>query len=134
VTDHESYGSWSGCDAAFLEVEGSPERNGFGSVRALRQDAINAGEVALDVKEMTNHYWPPYLFGYRVLDQSIVRDHQGIVLLEPLAEDRTQIKWHMTSTPIDPTVAEVIQPQLATGVRALVADLAAEAERRYKAR
>jgi hypothetical protein len=131
VTDHASYAAWSTCDEAFVEIEGSPDRNGFGSVRVLR-DRTSLKDTVIDVKEITNHYWPPYLFGYRVLDQSLVRDHQGIVLFEVLAPDRTKITWHMTSTPVDPAVTEFLRPQLAAGVRGLVANLAAEAERRHK--
>jgi hypothetical protein len=131
VTDHESYAAWSSCDEALIEIEGSPDRNGFGSVRVLR-DKTSLKDTVIDVKEITNHYWPPYLFGYRVLDESLVRGHQGFALFEALAGDRTKITWHMTSTPVDPAAAEILRPQLAAGVRGLVADLAAEAERRYK--
>jgi Polyketide cyclase / dehydrase and lipid transport len=132
VTDHESYADWSSCDEAYLEVEGSPERNGFGSVRVFR-DTTSIKDGVLAVKEITNHYWPPYLHGYRVLDPSVVRHHQGFVLLEPVGDNQTKITWHMTSSPVDANAAEVLRPQLGAGVRTLVADLAAEAARRHKA-
>jgi hypothetical protein len=130
VTDHESYAYWTSCDEAFLEVKGNPEPNGFGSVRVLRDNTSLKNDV-IDIKETTNHYWPPYLHGYRVLDTSLVRDHQGIVLLECLGEHRTRAKWHMVSTPVDPTLADVLRPQFAAGIEQLVNDLCAEAGRRH---
>ena len=130
VTDHESYAEWTTCDESFLEVKGDSEANGFGSVRVLR-DRTSLKDGVIDVKEVTNHYWPPYLHGYRVVDTSIVRDHQGIVLLERLGDGRTKAVWHMVATPVDSAMAEVLRPQLAAGIEGLVNDLCAEAGRRH---
>jgi Polyketide cyclase / dehydrase and lipid transport len=130
VTDHESYAGWTSCDESFLETKGDPEPNGFGSVRVLR-DTTSLEDDVIDIKEVTNHYWPPYLHGYRVMDTSLVRDHQGIVLLERLGDDRTKAVWHMVSTPVDPALADVLRPQFAAGIEQLVHDLCAEAGRRH---
>lgn len=131
VTDHESYAAWTSCDEASLETKGDPDPNGFGSVRLLRDTTSLEDGMVIEIREVTNHYWPPYLFGYRILDTTIVRDHQGIVLFEPLGDARTKVTWHMTSTPIDPALTDVLRPQLAAGVENLVADLCAEAGRRH---
>jgi hypothetical protein len=130
VSDHESYANWSTCDESFLEREGTPQRNGLGAVRVLRD--LTSLDVPIDVKEIINHYWPPYLLGYRVLDQSIVRDHQGIVLLEKIDDDHTRLTWHMTASAADPSMVDALRGDLGVGVRHLVGNVCAEAERRAK--
>src|SRR5262249_18098502 len=66
-------------------ANGTPEI-GLGSVRLL------VGMSGKPVEEKCNLFWPPYLFGYRVDESTLMSDHQTFIYLQ---EDRggTTITW-----------------------------------------
>ena len=127
LTDHSSYAEWGQCDESLLEVEGSPEPNGLGAVRRLVMKA-----TGLNVREEVNHYWPPHVMGYRVIDHTL-KDHQGIVVLTE-RDGGTEIAWQLTANPPDPSMIDIFREFVPPGIKQLVADLAAESERRAAAR
>ena len=126
LADHASWADWGQCDESLLEVEGVPAPNGLGSVRRLTMKATN-----LDVREEVNHYWPPHVWGYRVIDETL-RDHQGIVVLTE-RDGGTEIAWQLTANPPDPSLVEVFREFVPPGLRQLIIDLATESERKAAA-
>ena len=44
MTDHQLYSRWSPSSRVDLEVEGSPDRNGVGAVRAFRTGPVSTRE------------------------------------------------------------------------------------------
>ena len=116
-----------GMPRSVLEQEGSPDPNGLGAIRVLRlEDAVGG---LIEIKEEINHYWPPYLFGYRVVAGSPLKDHQGVATF--VARDGgTEVAWHVTANPRHPETATQAQKLLIKELRRFLADLAAEAERR----
>ena len=127
VAESGSYGQWAACRDAVLERDGIPDPNGLGAIRVLRLDDAVAGLI--EIKEEINHYWPPYLFGYRVVAGSPLKDHQGVATF--VARDGgTEVAWHVTGNPRNPEAATRTQKLLIKELRRFLGDLASEAERR----
>ncbi len=124
VSDGAGYARWSSCDESSVERTGSPTPHGIGAIRVLHSGVGTPLEI--HVRELTNHYWPPYLFGYKVLDESVVVDHQGIVLFEGF-DGATKVTWHVTCSPADPTIADVLKQNLDEAFETLLSQLCAEA-------
>lgn len=123
IADHLSYPAWTQVDGASLETEGDPIPNGLGAVRVF----TSAGWQP--VKEEVNHFWPPHLFGYRVIEGGPVTDHQGIIVLDE-ADDATRIVWHVTANPLNEAIADVVGALLPLAIQQMVDELVVEAERR----
>lgn len=130
ITDHESFHEWSSCDESILERPGAPDRNGFGAVRLLRSGTPQG--ITIEVREEVNHFWPPVLLGYRVVEPAFLCNHQGIVRLSAEGADRTHLAWHVAADFSDPATADAMREGVRQGIHQLVADAAAEAERRAK--
>ena len=85
-TDHARWSEWAGFPGSRLEVEGRPDRNGSGAVRALGAGPLRAREEVLDFE-------PPKRMTYRVLGGPLpLRHHLGEVRFEPDG-DGPRVVW-----------------------------------------
>lgn len=85
-TDHAGWSRWAGIAKSRLDVEGSPDRNGTGAVRALGPAGATAYEEILDFE-------PPKRMTYRVIRGGPpMKNHLGEVVLTPDAGG-TRLVW-----------------------------------------
>ena len=85
-TDHARWSEWAGFARSWLEVEGRPDRNGSGAVRAFGSGPVRAFEEVLDFE-------PPKRMTYRLVRGGLpLRDHLGEVVFEPDG-DGTRVVW-----------------------------------------
>jgi uncharacterized protein YndB with AHSA1/START domain len=85
-TDHARWNEWAGFSKSWLEVEGSPNRNGTGAVRGFGQGPVTVFEEVLDFE-------PPKRMTYRVVRGGLpMRNHLGEVTFEPEG-DGTRVVW-----------------------------------------
>jgi uncharacterized protein YndB with AHSA1/START domain len=88
-TDHARWSEWAGTPGSKLVVEGSPDRNGVGAVRAF------VGGLREEILE----FEPPKRMAYTVVGGFFpVRNHLGEVTLEPDGEG-TRIVWRCRFEP-----------------------------------
>ena len=100
LADHERYTRFRGITRARLEVEGSPDRNGHGALRALA-----SGPIWFD--EEITAYEPPVRLDYLIRATNLPLEHQGgSITLAPEGE-RTTAHWtsEFTSTGFLPGVS-----------------------------
>lgn len=85
-TDHAGWSEWSGFQRSWLEVEGTPDRNGTGAVRAF-------GNGPVRVFEEVREFQPPKRMTYSLLRGGIpLKNHLGEVVFEPDGEG-TRVVW-----------------------------------------
>jgi len=85
-TDHAGWSAWAGIAKSWLEVEGKPDRNGSGAVRAF-------GSGALGVFEEILEFDPPKRMTYRLVKGGQpIKNHHGEVAFESEG-DGTRITW-----------------------------------------
>lgn len=76
-TDHAGWSRWAGFSKSWLEVEGTPDRNGTGAVRAFARGPVRVFEEVLD-------FDPPKRMTYRVVRGGLpMKSHLGEVHFEP---------------------------------------------------
>jgi uncharacterized protein YndB with AHSA1/START domain len=85
-TDHAGWSAWAGFSKSKLEVEGNPDRNGTGAVRAFGSGGITTFEEILE-------FDPPRRMSYRVIKGGLpMKNHHGEVVFEPEG-DGTRVTW-----------------------------------------
>jgi uncharacterized protein YndB with AHSA1/START domain len=85
-TDHARWKEWAGFPKSWLEVEGSPDRNGTGCVRGL-------GQGPMTVFEEVRDFEPPKRMTYTVVRGAVpFKNHLGEVVFEPEG-DGTLVIW-----------------------------------------
>jgi uncharacterized protein YndB with AHSA1/START domain len=85
-TDHAGWSAWAGFSKSWLEVEGEPDRNGTGAVRAFGSGAVTAYEKVLEFE-------PPKRMTYTVVRGGLpMKNHQGEVVFTP-EDGGTRITW-----------------------------------------
>lgn len=86
-TDHASWAEWAGIVRSWLEVEGTPDRNGSGAVRGL-------GPPPFTVFEEVRDFEPPKRMTYNIVRGLVpFKNHQGEVLFEPEGAGSTRVTW-----------------------------------------
>ena len=85
-TDHAGWKEWAGIGSSTLDVEGQPDPNGTGAVRALGSGGMHAYEEILDFE-------PPKRMTYRVVRGGLpMKNHLGEICFEPDG-DGTRVVW-----------------------------------------
>lgn len=85
-TDHERWSEWAGFAKSWLEIEGTPHRNGTGAVRGFQSGGVRVFEEVRD-------FDPPKRMTYSVVRGGLpFENHLGEVLFEPDAEG-TRLTW-----------------------------------------
>jgi uncharacterized protein YndB with AHSA1/START domain len=85
-TDHAGWSAWAGFTKSWLEVEGEPDRNGSGAVRAFGSAGVTAYEEILE-------FDPPKRMTYHVLRGGLpMKNHYGEVVLSP-EDGGTRLTW-----------------------------------------
>jgi hypothetical protein len=121
LADHERYAEW--CrqwDQSTVEAG----HTGVGTRRSLRNGSN--GNV---YREEVNLYWPPRMLGYRMLDEDVLADHQGVVVLTP-AGPGTEIFWQFSANIAPGSNLVPDEPAMTRSLQGVVDDLAAECVRR----
>ena len=90
VSNSVRFKEWDFFEESVRVSEGAGEPDGLGSVRKFT--APNTG----DVIEVVNFFDRPRLFGYHVINDTIVKDHQGVITINPV-EGGTEVRWYMTA-------------------------------------
>ena len=76
-TDHAGWSAWAGFQKSWLEVAGSPDRNGAGAVRGFSSGGVRVFEEVIEFE-------PPKRMTYRVVrGAGPMKDHLGEVVFEP---------------------------------------------------
>jgi uncharacterized protein YndB with AHSA1/START domain len=76
-TDHAGWSAWAGFQKSWLEVAGSPDRNGTGAVRGFSSAGVRVFEEVVEFE-------PPKRMTYRVVrGGGPMKDHLGEVVFEP---------------------------------------------------
>lgn len=122
ITDHRRYLEFTPIRRAELEVEGSPEPNGKGAVRALHV-------VGPPIRERVIAYERPHLFTYELVSGLPLRDHIGTVELGD-SLGGTAMTYAVQTTPTIPVVGFVVVEAMKLALSRLMAAVAADAEER----
>lgn len=85
LTDHEGLVHWSDVREVVLRHPGDPHPNGVGAIRVIRARGVAVEEEILV-------YDPPKRMEWRVTAGLPLRDHHGVVVLEPGGEG-TRLRW-----------------------------------------
>jgi Polyketide cyclase / dehydrase and lipid transport len=129
VSDSEHFQDWEFFEKTVRVSEGKGEPDGLGSVRKFTSSQTG------DVVEVINFFDRPRLFGYRVINESIVKDHQGIITVNSV-KGGTELRWYMTANHNGLFSGEQgdAQTQMQSLIDRTVQRVKAEAEKREKAR
>jgi hypothetical protein len=119
LIDPATWPDWSPMDAVELEVPGTAERLGVGSVRLLTRGRIRGHDQVVELV-------PGKRFSYVHLSGLPVRDYRSDVELEPTA-DGTDISWRATFRPRIPGTGWFLRIGLRRMLGELVTGLAAYA-------
>jgi uncharacterized protein YndB with AHSA1/START domain len=87
-----------------LDREGVPAPNGVGAIRRIEAVGPTIVEEIID-------YQRPTRYAYKMLSGAPVRDHVGTVELREAGE-RTEVSWHLRSTPKIPGLNPLLSPLL----------------------
>jgi hypothetical protein len=90
ISDAEGFKDWDFFEESVRIQDGKHDLNGVGSVRKFSHPHTG------DVVEVINFYDPPRLFGYRIVNDAVVKDHQGIITINPI-DGGTELRWYMTA-------------------------------------
>jgi uncharacterized protein YndB with AHSA1/START domain len=122
LTDHRRYPEITALRKAELEREGEPAPNGVGAIRVLTLAGPPMREEVLT-------YERPYRFSYKLLSGLPVRDHVGMVELQP-NDGGTAITYAVKTTPTVPLAGSVVVAFMKQGIKTLLGGVAKESERR----
>jgi uncharacterized protein YndB with AHSA1/START domain len=111
VADHRGWGDWLPVRRVRLEIEGDPEPDGVGAVRALHT-------FGPPIRERVTTFEPPRRLEYQMLSGAPVRDYSGQIVLEPIAGG-TRMTWTVEFRPLVPGVQLVVAAAIGTGARLL---------------
>lgn len=125
MTDHQLYSRWSPSSRVDLEVEGSPDRNGVGAVRAFRTGPVST-------REEVTAFDPPHRMAYRALGMPLpVRNYRSEMVLVG-SEDGTSCDLHWDSwfEIVIPLTGGILRQLMASAVAKFAAGIAEEAQNR----
>ncbi len=91
VTDHEGMAQWIGFKPVTRTVDGTPDVNGYGSVRLMHGPAGKVVEQVIDCNPLQS-------LRYRVIKGSPLVCHQGEVRLTPVGSN-TELTWTIRFRP-----------------------------------
>ncbi|MCY4193079.1 MAG: SRPBCC family protein [bacterium] len=125
MVDHQLYSRWSSSSRVDLEVEGSPDRNGVGAVRAFRNGPVSA-------REEVTAFDPPRRMAYRALGMPLpVRDYRSEMVLTASEDNRScELHWDSWFETVIPLTGGILRRFMASAVAKFAAGIAEEAERR----
>jgi uncharacterized protein YndB with AHSA1/START domain len=118
-TDHAGWSAWAGFSSSRLEVEGAPDRNGTGAVRAFGSGRVTAFEEVLEFE-------PPKRMTYRVVKGAPMKNHHGEVVFEPEGEG-TRVTWRCRFDPKVPGMGWFLRIVVTRVFRTALDGLAAHA-------
>lgn len=125
LTEHGGYAKITPLRSSALEREGDPAPNGVGAIRVL-------GLAGPPLREEVVAYEPPHRFSYKLLSGLPVRDHLGTVELSADGEG-TRMVYALRTIPTVPLAGFAVVAGIKQGVKALIAGIASESERRAAA-
>ncbi len=119
-TDHEGWSRWAGLGKVRLVREGTPERDGVGSVRAFR--------LTPGLREEVTRFEPPARMEYEVVAGPVpMADHLGEVMFE--SEGRgTRIRWRVSFRATIPGSGWALRRGLGIVFQRILAGLARDLE------
>jgi uncharacterized protein YndB with AHSA1/START domain len=121
-TDHEGWSRWAGFGKVRLVREGTPERNGLGSVRAFR--------ISPGLREEVTRFEPPARMEYQVVAGPVpMTDHLGEVMFEREGEG-TRVTWRVSFRPTLPGAGWVMRQGLQVIFKRALAGLARDLRER----
>lgn len=125
MTDHQLYSRWSPSSRVDIEVEGSPDRNGIGAVRAFRTGPVST-------REEVTAFDPPHRMAYRALSMPLpARNYRSeMVLMGDEDGDSCTLHWDSWFETVIPLTGGVLRQIMASAVAKFAAGIAEEAERR----
>ena len=100
-------------------MEGTPDRNGTGAVRAFGSGPVTAFEEVLEFE-------PPKRMTYRVVKGAPMKNHHGEVLFEPEGEG-TRVTWRCRFDPKIPGMGWILGILVKRTFRTALDGLAAHA-------
>jgi len=115
LAEHENLGPLFGAKVSRVR-DGDTERNGVGSVRALRVGVLPPFE------ETVTEAIPNELIGYRITQGSPLRDHHGEMHFTPLGTG-TRLRYVIEFGAVAPGLDKVIKLGLERSIRAALPDV-----------
>lgn len=125
MTDHQLYSRWSPSSRVDLEVEGSPEPNGVGAVRAFRTGPVST-------REEVTAFDPPHRMAYRALGMPLpVRNYRSEMVLVGSGDGSScELHWDSWFEIVIPLTGGILRQFMASAVAKFAAGIAEEAQRR----
>ena len=125
MTDHQLYSRWTPSSRVDLEIEGSPEPNGVGAVRAFRTGPVST-------REEVTVFEPPHRMVYRVLSAPLpIRNYRSEMMLVGDEEgDGCQLHWDSWFDVVIPLTGGILRQFMASALAKMAAGIAEEAQNR----
>ncbi|MCY3577619.1 MAG: SRPBCC family protein [bacterium] len=125
MTSHELYARWTPSSRVDLEIEGSPEPNGVGAVRAFRTGPVST-------REEVTVFEPPYRMVYRLLNAPLpIRNYRSeMMLVGEDGGDSCQLHWDSWFDIVIPLTGGILRQLMASAVAKMAAGIAEEAQHR----
>lgn len=125
MTDHQLYSRWSPSSRVDLEVEGSPDRNGVGAVRAFRTGPVST-------REEVTAFDPPHRMAYRALGMPLpVRNYRSEMVLVGSEDGAScDLHWDSWFEVVIPLTGGILRQLMASAVAKFAAGIAEEAQNR----
>ena len=102
-TDWEGWTRWAGVGRVALAREGRPDRNGVGCVRIV-------GPGPLAAHEEVRVFEAPHRMVYALVAGGVpIRDHEGEVTFEALADGGTRVTWRCRFASVIPGLGPPIR-------------------------
>jgi hypothetical protein len=127
-TNHERIGDFTNTPMRII-TPGSPDRNGLGCVRRL-------GVFDWQIDEIVNIWRPLEVYGYHIIQSSMIDAHQGVVRFYATQEQGCEWVYDMQNIPNQKTLDQAsaagvsYQNFLGVSFKEYMNDLEAECERR----
>ena len=125
MTDHQLYSRWSPSSRVDIEVEGSPDRNGVGAVRAFRTGPVST-------REEVTAFDPPHRMAYRALGMPLpVRNYRSEMVLVGSEDGKScDLHWDSWFEVVIPLTGGILRQLMASAVAKFAAGIAEEAQNR----
>ncbi len=125
MTSHELYARWTPASRVDLEIEGSPEPNGAGAVRAFRTGPVST-------REEVTVFEPPHRMVYRLLSAPLpIRNYRSeMILVSDEGDESCQLHWDSWFDVVIPMTGGILRSFMASAVAKMAAGIAEEAQSR----